>query len=196
MIQNNYNYDNLNNPIYYAFTHLKKYSLPYDCFINVTYAMKFFLFITLKWHRSSNYQMPLHIFLRSSSSHLFQGNKELYMLCCSHSSHVSITCVPLYYPICYVKCSLCCSQNSHGSLHCSQQSQVLLYILCPKSQSAKQKDYIQGVFKIGISSQVVNVQSLKAYLYFTQERKKEVLALEFWLSPPQLINRNDINMKE
>jgi hypothetical protein len=43
MIQNNHNHDNLNNPFYYAFTHLKKYSLPYDRVIYVTYAMKFFL---------------------------------------------------------------------------------------------------------------------------------------------------------
>jgi hypothetical protein len=55
MIQNNYNYDNLNNAFYYAFTHLKKSSLPYDCVIYVTYAMKFFLFIRLKWCKSSNY---------------------------------------------------------------------------------------------------------------------------------------------
>lgn len=140
--------------------------------------------------------MPLHIFLQSSSSHLFEVNKELYMLCCSHSSHVSITCVPLYYPTCYVKCSLCCSQNSHGSLHCSQQSQVYQIYFAQSLSQPNGKIIFRGCSKFGIFSQVLNVQSLKTYLYFTQERKKEVLTLELWLLSPQLINRNDINMKE
>ncbi len=72
---------------------LKKSSLPYDHVIYVIYAMKFFVFITLKWCRSSNYQMPLHIFLKSlTSNHLFQVNKGHYMLCCSHSSHAHHLC--------------------------------------------------------------------------------------------------------